>query len=181
MVWTQEQAKEYARQYYQGHKEQFKTHRREHKDEVNARNRKYYREHRDEIVARKRQWHLEQRKEQKVRLEQFYRLTKWEVLAHYSLNGIPQCVSCGISDIDVLCLDHINNNGASFGRPRATGIILYSIIKRQGFPESFQTLCANCNLKKEIERKRKANALPVDSNGNSQRYRPTRQLSGLFS
>jgi len=81
---------------------------------------------------------------------------KFEALKHYSQNGKPQCVFCGKDDIDVLGLDHINNNGKEeigkyglYGRTK-----LYFLLKRDNYPEGYQTLCMNCNWKKEIMRRR---------------------------
>jgi len=41
------------------------------------------------------------------------------------------------------------------GRGYGAGQNTYEAVKRLGFPPGLQVLCANCNLKKEIERKRK--------------------------
>lgn len=75
--------------------------------------------------------------------------------------GGCSCIRCGISDLDVLCLDHINDDGASHrkelnisSRGNAAGVTTYAALKKLGFPKGrFQVLCANCNLKKEISRK----------------------------
>ena len=81
---------------------------------------------------------------------------KYEALKHYSQNGKPQCVCCGVDDIDILCLDHINNNGREeirkYGLYGSTK--LYLRLKRNSYPEGYQTLCMNCNWKKEIVRRR---------------------------
>lgn len=34
------------------------------------------------------------------------------------------------------------------------GVDMYTAVKRDGFPDGYQVLCANCNTKKELERKR---------------------------
>lgn len=86
---------------------------------------------------------------------------KLEVLMHYSLNGVIECVKCKISDIDVLCLDHINDDGAAHRRQlkiaqrgRENGGGVYAVLKKHGFPPGLQVLCANCNMKKQMERHR---------------------------
>jgi hypothetical protein len=75
---------------------------------------------------------------------------KVAILTYYSV-GTPCCARCGERDVDVLCVDHINDNGAAFrrGSRRRGGIEQYV-----NLPEGCQVLCANCNLKKEIERRR---------------------------
>lgn len=69
-----------------------------------------------------------------------------EILTHYG-NGVLQCVCCGESMYTFLTIDHINgrtdyekNNEYKF-----RGLHLCQYLKRQGFPEGYQTLCWNCN------------------------------------
>lgn len=80
---------------------------------------------------------------------------KFICLSYYSPSDTPTCSvpGCGVSDIDMLCIDHIIDNGAderrSIGRSN-----LYRYLIGEHFPAGYQTLCANHNLKKEIERRR---------------------------
>ena len=81
-----------------------------------------------------------------------------KVLSYYSNMNII-CASCGYRDIRALCLDHINNDGASHrktlgnGKRREAGSsTLYLDLIKRGFPEGFQVLCHNCNFIKEQER-----------------------------
>ena len=69
-------------------------------------------------------------------------------------DGEGTCRWCGQGDIDVLCLDHINDDGGQ--RPRGGGK-LYARLIRQGYlgAEGLQVLCASCNMKKEIVRRRR--------------------------
>lgn len=63
------------------------------------------------------------------------------------------CPTLTIFDIDMLTVD---NNGAQdrlTGRGY-TGVALYGLLKREGFPLGFQTLCCNHQNKKELERRR---------------------------
>jgi hypothetical protein len=110
---------------------------------------------------------------------------KWRVLKHYGPNGemrctgIPERSECREADIDILTLDHINDNGAeerariaagktnniskgtantflvnnsdSSGR----GCSLYRKLEQSGFPEGYQVLCMNCQTKKELLRRRR--------------------------
>ena len=82
---------------------------------------------------------------------------KIEVLSHYGKDGHLQCCwpGCLETDLDVLTLDHVNNDGAKDRiAGRATGTGLYYRVRNDGFPVGFQTLCANHQLKKEILRRR---------------------------
>lgn len=70
-----------------------------------------------------------------------------------------KCKRCGIDDTDVLVLDHIDDDARIekdlFGLNARGGHKHYGRLKKQGWPqERFQLLCANCNMKKENERRR---------------------------
>jgi hypothetical protein len=83
---------------------------------------------------------------------------KVRALSHYGRAGKLQCKwkNCSVKDIDMLTLDHINDDGGkhvnSYGR-KLTGIALYFWAINNSFPEKFQTLCANHQLKKAIMKK----------------------------
>ncbi len=83
---------------------------------------------------------------------------KKEVLAFYSENPKhPACRKCGIDDIDVLCIDHIHNDGGKFRKESKGGMggaNVYRWLRKNNFPEGHQTLCMNCNLKKELVKNR---------------------------
>lgn len=72
-----------------------------------------------------------------------------ETLEHYG----RICVCCGESDIWKLQLDHINNDG-HFDRLIRTGgkggYRFYSALKKDSYPPGYQTLCANCNQRKQL-------------------------------
>ena len=75
-------------------------------------------------------------------------------------NGEGTCRWCGQGDQDVLTIDHINNDGAehrkAFGGRVFGGRALYNWLVKNDYPEGFQVLCFNCNVKKEIMRRRAA-------------------------
>lgn len=75
-------------------------------------------------------------------------------------DGEGTCRSCGQGDIDVLNVDHIENNGMEHRKKVPTSSILRWIIQND-YPSGFQILCANCNLKKEVIRRRKERELRV--------------------
>jgi len=84
---------------------------------------------------------------------------KLEVLAHYGPNGKLQCAwpDCSVIDVDMLSLDHVNNDGAQDrqnGKRGGGGCIFYERVRRMGFPSGFQTLCHNHQWKKELMRRR---------------------------
>ena len=61
-----------------------------------------------------------------------------------------KCIKCGVDDIRVLQLDHINGGG---NKERRKGIEAYTVYKRALLvgEKEFQILCANCNRLKAIE------------------------------
>lgn len=80
----------------------------------------------------------------------------------YYSGGKRCCNLCGFdSDLDALCLDHINDDGAQHrkelgiaGRSSPSGTTIYERLKALGWMEGLQVLCANCNMVKELRRKR---------------------------
>ena len=73
-------------------------------------------------------------------------MVKEAVFKHY---GGFFCVCCGETEKLFLTLDHIANDGAQFrrkiaGRQTAAGHVTYRWLFRNGFPEGYQVLCANC-------------------------------------
>jgi len=63
--------------------------------------------------------------------------------------------NCGITDPDMLTVDHVNDDGAKERvRGVSSGDAIYRRIIKQKFPKRYQILCANHNLKKEIQRLR---------------------------
>lgn len=93
--------------------------------------RKYAKEHRAEIRERKRKLYL--------RLRQ-------ETIDHYG----GRCTCCGESIIELLVIDHVNNDGAVHRKLVGRGEMFYYWLRRNGYPSEFQVLCWNCNAAKEI-------------------------------
>lgn len=135
------------------------------KETRNAYARKYHAEHRDSIIFSMKERYLKERetrlekskqyaenhKEEKHSREKKWRdKVKLDVLSHYS-QGKLKCNNCGIGDIDVLCLDHINNNGVD--HRKQAGIVggkIYRWLIKNNYPKGFQVLCFNCNMKKSF-------------------------------
>lgn len=60
-----------------------------------------------------------------------------------------QCAICGFNDMRALQLDHINDNGSQerkdLGSQKFSGVKFYEYLIKQGLPDGYQILCANCN------------------------------------
>jgi hypothetical protein len=64
------------------------------------------------------------------------------------------CAVCGISNIQYLTIDHIDNNGAEhrrkvMGDPKQAGWNFYRWLMNNNYPDGFQVLCYNHNASKE--------------------------------
>lgn len=82
-------------------------------------------------------------------LNQKYKL---EVMSHYGKDSTAKCAwpGCEVDDLDMLTLDHIENDGKLDRVKGLFGANLQKYLVKSGFPPGFQTLCANHNLKKMI-------------------------------
>jgi hypothetical protein len=77
----------------------------------------------------------------KEKHRQYHLGLKLGVFAAY---GGAKCVGCGFEDHRALNLDHIAGGGSEHRRNSPSGTI-YLQLKRLGYPEGYQVLCANCN------------------------------------
>jgi hypothetical protein len=77
------------------------------------------------------------------------------VLTRYSKNRQLCCAwnGCQITDVDMLTLDHVKNDGAKHRAQIGRGHT-YQWVIRHNFPKGFQTLCGSHQLKKEVLRRR---------------------------
>ena len=81
------------------------------------------------------------------------RVAKQKVLDHYG----AVCKHCGFDNILALQIDHIHNDGAeerkALGNKNFSGWRFYEHLIQNNYPEGYQTLCANCNMIKELKDK----------------------------
>ena len=77
---------------------------------------------------------------------------KEDVLTHYSPNETLKCswAGCEVSDVDMLSLDHVDNDGAEHRKTCMSGLATYKWIRRNSYPSGFQTLCFNHQWKKQL-------------------------------
>ena len=108
----------------------------------------------DKVKAYKAKWNAEWRKKHprvsaelnRVYTRKYYRKLRQEIIEKYG----GKCAKCGINDVRVLQIDHINNDGNKH-RKVITTAQLPRWLKRNGYPKEFQILCANCNWIKKTE------------------------------
>ena len=123
---------------------------------------KYQREYRkrrgQELLEKKRNWWRGYYLKNKERLLKELRAKKWAlkkiVLTHYG-NGKCACVRCGFNDIRALSIDHIGGGGLNhrIQLHNKGGVSFYHWLKKNGYPNGYQTLCMNCQWVKREENK----------------------------
>src|SRR5208282_4341497 len=112
-------------------------------------------EHAERCRASARKWRIANPERGRASWHKSQHKVKTEVLTRYSPGGKLGCSwdSCAVSDIDMLTLDHVANDGNTHlgvNGKRLAGLPLYRWVKKRGYPEGFQTMCANHQLKKAI-------------------------------
>ena len=147
--------KAYSKQYNLSHKEQqsdyAKNYYHEHKEKCNKTSALWQQNHKDRANEFKRKWKEANLDEVKVQDKKTAVKLKTDILFHYS-GGEIKCARCGITDTDVLCLDHVDGGGNKQRKELQLvgGSGFYRWLRTNDYPEGFQVLCANCNLKKRI-------------------------------
>jgi hypothetical protein len=114
----------------------------------------WYRRNKGKVLMATRDW--QERNKEKVSEYGWKRREERKVaVVNVLTNGEGTCRHCGQGDLDVLTIDHVNNDGAAHRREGSARQLVEFLI-RNDYPPGFQVLCANCNLKKEVVRRRAA-------------------------
>lgn len=109
-----------------------------------------YKEKRSEIIQHVASWKLQNRNRCNQSARGKYAEKKATSIAAYG----GKC-PCGESQMEFLVIDHIADNGAEDRRAwRGKVSDIHTWLQKQGYPAGYQVLCGNCNLKKEISRRR---------------------------
>ena len=121
-------------------------------DERREYQRKWREAHPGYHVKYNKKWRAEHKDELRLQTRRHNEKVKRLVVTHYG-GGRCACVRCGYGILAGLTIDHIHNDGnkhrKSLGNTRGSGF--YAILKREGFPLGYQTLCCNCNRVKYSE------------------------------
>jgi hypothetical protein len=120
---------------------------------------RWYRQNREKQLAASKSWHENNLEKAHDSSRKYNAAIKLDVLSRYGPQGKLQCCwpDCTVIDPDMLSLDHVENNGAEDRKIRGTGVQLYCRLRKEGYPEGFQTLCFNHQMKKELMRRRGSN------------------------
>ena len=63
-----------------------------------------------------------------------------------------KCVDCGIEDLTVLELHHVNHDGKAQRRLHGRGSDMWRYFRRAGYPPCVETLCSNCHKRRHSEK-----------------------------
>lgn len=117
-------------------------------------NKKRYEKNSEKIIARAKEWNQKNAEERNRRLRASYAKAKQESIAVYG----GSC-SCGETNPAFLVIDHINDDGATDRRNwKNRSATIHSWLKKNNFPDGYQILCANCNHRKEMSRRKRVNS-----------------------
>ena len=86
-------------------------------------------------------------------IHRFYSTDNLRMRALRALENPPKCAFCGETDIDVLCIDHIYNDGGKERKSKSSSKF-YGELLKMSFKErieKYQVLCRNCNWKKHLK------------------------------
>ena len=123
-------------------------------EQKRERSRQYYLAHRAERIEYAKQYNQLHKVVRTQHYWEYRAQLKSEVLTHYG-NGKLACIECGESRLPCLSIDHINGHGVQH---RLTlrisgGRQFYVWLKKNGFPEGYQTLCMNCQyIKRSVNK-----------------------------
>jgi hypothetical protein len=82
-----------------------------------------------------------------LRVQRVYprRMIRKKALSGYEIDNVSRCNCCGLTDIDVLDVHHINGNG----KKEASANVCKRIIREQ-WPDDVEILCRNCHRSKHM-------------------------------
>jgi len=138
------------REYYLANKEriiaQNLEYQRKNKDKVREWNRASCQRRKSYFVT----WREKHRMANREATKRYHERLKVEVLTHYG-NGVFACVKCGENRFPCLSIDHINGGGTIHREVTGHGSKMYRWLKKNDYPEGYQTLCMNCQWIKKYE------------------------------
>lgn len=112
----------------------------------------------EEIAQYRKEWYQKNKAHHNGRRLAIRHKLKQEVIDHYG----GKCFCCGETILDFLCIDHIDGGGNQHRKEQkmSGGSGFHEWLKKNAFPEGFQTACHNCNFSKHKNKGVCAHKLP---------------------
>ena len=112
---------------------------------------KWRRKHPEKLYGYTKKWLVKNPTYQRDSTRRDRKKIRYEMIAAYG----GKCIMCEIQDMEVLDIDHINNQGGLDRKKGLWGWRLYRKLRREGYPSNnYQLLCRNCNWKKHLSNRR---------------------------
>jgi hypothetical protein len=116
----------------------------------------YYILHKEHKNKNSKNWRIDNLEYDKLRSKikgsEYRFLDKLFALRKVSGKETPTCIKCGISDIRVLTINHINGDGAMERKKTNRISRIYRDIKSEREVSDLEVRCYNCNILYEYER-----------------------------
>lgn len=110
----------------------------------------YYLKNKARINARNKAWYEKNKVHKNGLQKKNNRLRKARIMHLY---GHGKCKNCGIKDVDVLSIDHKNNDGTvrrKAGLDKGGMAFYLRLLKLPKKRTDLQVLCLNCNWKRKV-------------------------------
>ncbi len=114
---------------------------------------KYYQKNRERMLSVSKQWHVTNKERYLQGRKAYNHRNKIDAFTAY---GGVRCEICGLTDPDVLAIDHIGGGGQEH-RERIgimSGVTFYIRLRKNNYPPGFRVLCHNDNWKAFLEARR---------------------------
>lgn len=108
-----------------------------------TRHKLYYVANRQRYIDKGAQWQKEHPEQSRAIKRRSNARRRQEALDAYG----HMCACCGETQDQFLSIDHINGGGLKH-RTEIGSTSIFCWLKKNGYPEGFQTLCHNCNMAK---------------------------------
>lgn len=139
-----------------------KTYNESHREERRVRDKVYYKSHKEKLIARQKRYY-EAHTEKILITQKAYKIAHKDEIAAitkaydtalkkaaFEAYGGCECKWCGEVDFQLLCLDHVNNDGSKHRKETGKGTSFYRWLKTHNYPSGLQVLCWNCNMAKQF-------------------------------
>lgn len=131
---------EYNKQYYQKHKDKLLP-------QIRERSNQWCKENKERRNERDRERRMQGVHPNKNATKRYRLRRKMECISAYG----GKCMCCGETHLEMLTVDHKNNNGSEHRKTYTPGgSAIYILLKKLGFPSEYQCLCFNCNFSRYL-------------------------------